>query len=41
MALKRFRTSCPMGLIPELLELSLAVEEVSEVEVDADVLGVT
>lgn len=40
MALKRLRTSCPMGLMPELLELSLAVEDVAEVEVDAEVLGI-
>jgi hypothetical protein len=38
MALKRFSPSCPMGLMPELLELSLAVEEV--VELDAEVLRV-
>lgn len=37
-ALKRLSTSCPTALIPELLELSLAVEEV--VEADAEVLGV-
>jgi hypothetical protein len=35
MALNRFSTSCPMGLMPELLELSLAVEDVAEVEADA------
>jgi hypothetical protein len=40
MALKRLSTSCPTGLIPELLELLLAVEDPAEVEVDADVLGV-
>jgi hypothetical protein len=40
MALKRLSTACPTALIPELLELSLAVEEVEELEVDAEVLGV-
>lgn len=38
MALKRFNRSCPMGLIPGLLELPVAVEELAEVEVDAEVL---
>jgi len=28
-----------MGLMPEFLELSLAIVEVAEVEVDAEVLG--
>jgi len=40
MALKRFSTSCPMGLIPELPELSLAAEEAAELEVDGEGLGV-
>ena len=40
MALKRLSTSCPTALMPELLELPLAVEDVAEVEVDAEVLGV-
>jgi hypothetical protein len=39
MALKRLSTSCPMGLIPELLEVSLEAEDEAEVEVDAEVLG--
>jgi len=40
MALNRFSTSCPTALMPELLELSLAVEDVADVEVDAEILGV-
>lgn len=39
MALKRLSTSCPMGLMPELPELSLAVEDVAEVEVGAELFG--
>jgi hypothetical protein len=33
-------TSCPTALIPELLELSLPVEDVAEVDVDDEVLGI-
>jgi hypothetical protein len=47
MALKRLSTSCPRALMPELLELSLLVpdvldvEDVSDVELVSDVLGTT
>ena len=37
MALKRSSTSFAMALMPVLLELSLAVDELAEVEVDAEV----
>ena len=39
MALKRLSTSCPSALIPELLDVSLAVDDVADVEPVAVVLG--
>lgn len=43
MALKRLNTSCPSALMPELLDVSLLVDDeldVLEVELVDDVLGV-
>jgi hypothetical protein len=39
MALKRLSTSWPSALMPELLELSLSVDDVLDVELEAAVLG--
>ena len=38
-ALKRFSTSCPSALMPELFDVSLAVDDVEEVEFVLPVLG--
>jgi hypothetical protein len=40
MALKRLSTSCPSALIPELLDVSLAVLDVLDMELVAPVLGI-
>jgi hypothetical protein len=39
-ALKRLSTSCPRALMPELLELSLLVDVVPDVELVDEVLGI-
>ena len=40
MALKRLSTSCPRALMPELPDVSLAVDDVPDVELVAEVLGI-
>lgn len=39
-ALKRLSTSCPTSLMPELLDVSLEVDDVSVVELLVEVLGI-